>query len=230
VCIQGNIQGMQHTSTRQYRQSRISHTNDRRNPQTHWDLSQSGSCRNAHRTLLPVCKPKKKKLARQCLGLTSGRGEQSGRTWRSGCPATMLRKRSRPSRRVSMTSSENRLDSVKTFPGSGGMFTRVDSSSGGSGISEKFLCALSCRVRVFIWVPRFLHPTAHVPDRLLHSALQCGCGPSYYFTVLCACGGRVELYGILCVAPRCVGPTGSFFDFFCSVRQVYLDDAAKLVG
>ena len=55
-------------------------------------------------------------------------GELAGRrTWSSGWPATTPRKRSRPSRRVSMTSSENRF--VKTLPGSGGIFTRVDSCS-----------------------------------------------------------------------------------------------------
>lgn len=57
------------------------------------------------------------------------------RTWSSGCPATILRKRSRPSRRVSMTSSENRF--VKTLPGRGGMFTRVDSCSSMSRNASK---------------------------------------------------------------------------------------------
>ena len=39
----------------------------------------------------------------------------------------MLKKRSKPSRLASMTSSENRF--VKTFPGRGGILTRVDSRS-----------------------------------------------------------------------------------------------------
>ena len=48
-------------------------------------------------------------------------------TCNSGCPATILKNRSNPSRRLSITSSENRL--VNTFPGRGGIFTRVDSCS-----------------------------------------------------------------------------------------------------
>ena len=39
----------------------------------------------------------------------------------------MVKKRSKPSLRASMTSSEKRL--VKTLPGKGGMLTRVDSRS-----------------------------------------------------------------------------------------------------
>lgn len=48
-------------------------------------------------------------------------------TCSNGCPATILKNLSSPSRRPSITSSENRL--VKTFPGSGGILTRVDSRS-----------------------------------------------------------------------------------------------------
>lgn len=49
------------------------------------------------------------------------------RTCSKGCPATMLKKRSRPSLLLSITSSENLL--VNTFPGRGGILTRVDSCS-----------------------------------------------------------------------------------------------------
>ncbi|KAF8829161.1 hypothetical protein HHX47_DHR3000797, partial [Lentinula edodes] len=42
----------------------------------------------------------------------------------NGCPATILKKRSKPSLRLSITSSENRF--VKTFPGRGGIFTLLD--------------------------------------------------------------------------------------------------------
>jgi len=94
--------------------------------QTHWDLSQSGSCKKAHKTLLPVCK---QPLSNVRIGQSQPQKPQvcMGRTWSSGWPATILRNRSRPSRRVSMTSSEKRF--VKTLPGRGGMFTRVDSCS-----------------------------------------------------------------------------------------------------
>lgn len=47
--------------------------------------------------------------------------------WRRGWPATISRKRCSPSRRCSMTSSVNLL--VNTFPGRGGMLTRVLSFS-----------------------------------------------------------------------------------------------------
>jgi hypothetical protein len=48
-------------------------------------------------------------------------------TCRRGCPATTLRNFSRPSRLVSITSSENLF--VKTLPGNRGMLTLVDSRS-----------------------------------------------------------------------------------------------------
>jgi hypothetical protein len=54
-------------------------------------------------------------------------------TCRRGCPATTCKNLSSPSRRDSMTSSVNRL--VNTLPGSGGMFTLVDSRS---RISRKY--------------------------------------------------------------------------------------------
>lgn len=48
-------------------------------------------------------------------------------TCSNGCPATILKNLSSPSRLPSMTSSENLF--VNTFPGSGGILTRVDSRS-----------------------------------------------------------------------------------------------------
>lgn len=57
--------------------------------------SQFGSCTNGPRTFDPVCS--------------------------SGCPTTILRNLSRPSRLCSITSSLNRF--VKTFPGRGGIVT-----------------------------------------------------------------------------------------------------------
>jgi len=92
--------------TYSYLQSKIHHSAphvvpSRTTSQTHCILSQAGSCKNAHSTLLPVCN--------------------------NGCPATILKKRSSPSLLLSITSSEKRL--VKTFPGRVGMFTLVDSCS-----------------------------------------------------------------------------------------------------
>lgn len=85
----------------------------------HCDLSQAGSCKNAQRTLLPVY---------GVLFVSRiDKGRRTARTCSRGCPATIVKKRSKPSRLASMTSSEKRL--VKTLPGKGGIFTRVDSRS-----------------------------------------------------------------------------------------------------
>lgn len=93
-------------------------------PQTHCTLSQAGSCKKAHSTLLPVYQSKKKISTSSYPQLQRKRQKH---TCNNGCPATILRKRSSPSLLLSITSSEKRL--VNTFPGSAGIFTRVDSCS-----------------------------------------------------------------------------------------------------
>lgn len=88
--------------------------------------SQLGSCTKLASTLLPVCS--------------------------SGWPTTICRNLCSPSRRCSITSSENRF--VNTLPGSGGMVTRDDSRSRMSRKCSKSLYRrrtlenLSCRNRL----------------------------------------------------------------------------------